>query len=714
MKHIYLIPLFFLGFLTYVAVLPQTTHAAEVCYLDDTGGATWWGSTCIDPAKGLYGAGYANDNPDTVILRHQDTCGSTHYDYRIKGPTTAWSPWICYEGGDCPSGSIEFNQVGDTYTDPTTGFTFTFARRDRLKDILVENLQQTSNACQVFQVEFFTNGRDCVSNESRPQSKQVNFVSAGCKMGTIASCANSATKVANTNVQILHASGRSEVVQTDSQGNFYNRTTPSVLGGGIAYAIRPQNPSASPYSGAPQSTTTTYSWNSGLASDTPYGSMSYESQATNGCAGPNGSGVTGRCDFCLATPVATVATVATVTPTVTPTPPPVGICASYVDGNSTTTAGNVTIQGIIYDDTNGNCTLDAGETGLNNVTLTLDQTSPSSCTSGHQNMSPDSFLSNGAYSFSNQLDCFGAGSTATYRLETSPNSPGKASCTPQYNTGSISAGNTVTVNIGIIDAQRPWFQAIGGGISAFGDIVSQIAAGFKLINTPDEVAIGGRTINTCECTILTSNWNATVYDNNLYFDFGKKITQLTNDSDVTTGTLSHGPLASDNDPTKPETDVIIYHLTDTRPVLTGNWEDIDEKIIIVADNDIEIGSTLINNHITLGATGYVTIIANGNIYIDSAIGANTNNPSDTTIHIEGLLLAGNNVYDGGGDKRLNISGTVAAGFLQGNGTFIMDRAHDQNSENLQYPSNQVNYNAKLMQNTPGAMSEPKYEWKEIR
>ncbi|PIZ45346.1 hypothetical protein COY32_05395 [candidate division WWE3 bacterium CG_4_10_14_0_2_um_filter_41_14] len=711
MKHTYLLPLLlFVCASSIMLAFPDSVEAYNVCYLDNTYPDVEWGPVaCKDPGKDIFGPNFANNNPSTVILRHQDGCGSIYYTYRIRPQGSAWSKTICYDDWPynatyCPSGSIHLRNVGDTYTDPATNFKYTLARKDGIKDVYVENLSPT---CRPYEVELFTTLENCTDPEAWVQQTYTyNFTTAGCKLGNVNSCTTSAS-ISNQTVLIRNSKGQSETVSTDANGNYFSNT----IVPGPYYAMGPQTP-VSGYVPPAKTTTQYYAWNQTFGYDQPLNSATYESQPiVNGCAGPNNSNVTGRCNFCLnpTTPVNTP----TQAPA-TPTPIPAVFCYADAYGSATTLVGDITIVGDTFDDLNSNCIKDAGEPAYTSATLKLDQLSPASCTT-NANLSPNSYAA-GNYTFSG-LSCFGGGTSASFRLRVSTPEAGKIACTSQYTTPTLTAGTTHTVTpIGIRTLQASWFNGSGASICSVNDISSPLPAGKLLIETHASygsgLAIAGGTVDVGDGNVSASGNKIEGYTSNLHFNLNTLAKDLIKSADRTNPVGT--PQISHDDSSKPYPGVVIYHFTSVSPSLSGDWENINFPLIIIADADISIGNTIANNKITLDPTAphaFFAVIANGNIIIDQVVGSES--ASDGSVHLEGIYMAGENITDGGGSKRLNIFGGVYTGLLGSTGTYVMDREYT-NRDAETYPSNTVTFNPKLLLNLPTILADPRYEWAEVK
>lgn len=376
---------------------------------------------------------------------------------------------------------------------------------------------------------------------------------------------------------------------------------------------------------------------------------------------------------------------------------------------------------IFYDTVTADCAMNPGENGTNEAILTLNQFAPVGCGGS---FTPSTFTPapGGNFAFNN-LSCFGSGSTANYRLNINPTTANFIACTPQLSTGDVTPGTTKNLgNIGLKAFWPAWFQTTGAGMYSFGIIQSRIpttAINKNLIISPDDVVVThSTTINTGggQISERPNPWKALSYSVLPNYDYNLVFNTLAATADRTSNTGTLGtPSRSHNDPTKPHTDVVVYHFTGANAKLAGNWTNINFPVIILADNDLEISNAISGGNISLGADGFLYIMAKGNINISPDIGSD--DPADTTAHLEGFFAAGFNVRDGGGTKRLNINGSVSAGFLgtvSNPGTYDMQRNFANVDHNRIYPTNSVIFNGKLFLNTPPAISESKYEWHEVR
>lgn len=100
-------------------------------------------------------------------------------------------------------------------------------------------------------------------------------------------------------VQVLNGVGASGMTTTDGNGVF-TFVDANVVRPGYYYAVRPSTPAG--FVNPPIPLTTTFAFDTGSGRDTVATDMTYENQlaGSNDCAGPDGNGVTGRCNYAFA------------------------------------------------------------------------------------------------------------------------------------------------------------------------------------------------------------------------------------------------------------------------------------------------------------------------------------------------------------------------------------------------------------------------------
>ncbi|NTV31304.1 hypothetical protein HGA91_05000 [candidate division WWE3 bacterium] len=390
-------------------------------------------------------------------------------------------------------------------------------------------------------------------------------------------------------------------------------------------------------------------------------------------------------------------------PNVTPTPLP------------TLTPVPAQVGGNVFLDISNNCMKDSGEPGSSDATLRLERLLPGSCPAYSQNQNP---TASGTYSFTN-LNCFDAAASSTYRLRASTaNANYELRCGNDLNLNVIGGAN-VQRDFGLTILRDPWFQAYSGAIYADGSIDSKIPASAinprlvysDIVHSPEVVS--GGTINTNSGTVSSTNWKISSYASEA--ELPVSMTQIIK---TLTGKVDRNnwngapPVASD------ATDgIAVYYNKADNVTLNGNWQNINFPAVVMVEGtsatngNITIPNTIVGQRITLGANGFLMVLAYNDILVSSSIGEMFNMSS--TPDLEGLFIAGRNVNVGGTndrlvDKRINISGNVITGTRVA-GTYISRRSHE---DNHLYPSDYFIYNPKLILNIPRILSDPAYEWGE--
>lgn len=682
------VSIFSLLLLTISLILPDKTSAnGTLCYLTNQNQP---GLDCSNPGNQLFGDGFLNNDPTKVFVRFWDlpsqkfvkTAICLNYDPSYSGSDPwggcAWwsgNYWWEHNIRDCrdsdpSSGNPEFtctqygfNAIGQTHMDLTHGIRFTMARGGHgYKDFYVENL----DSCKTYKFAFQTIDiydqqltldsqilNTCPTVTPTPTPTPTPLPPSPPPTITITpACLSSSTSSNIGTVSWASTSPAVEYVDISAQPDFSTWSYKQITGGATSTSLIDG-----------------FSSGASIIPGTTYYVRTY-----NGFTHSSQSSTT---NFTV--------------PQCQP----------------------INVIGRIYNDANANCTKDGSEVYTNQANLTLRQITPLSCSSVLR--TPNSFDGNGNFAF-NDLSCFDSGSNPSFRLDVVPTISNYAACNAPINTGILNPGETKNLNnIGIKPSWPAWFQTFGGGMYASGIIRSLIpttAINHALIQPTDDVAVTySTTINTGNGQISQrpDPWKALDYNVATNYNSNTVFAKLAATADRTNYTGK--PLLSHDDASKPYQGVIVYRFTEPSAQLTGDWQNVNFPVIILADSDIAISGSLTNEIISLGADGFLFVMAKGNINISPSIGSA--DMADPIFHLEGFFSAGLNVTDGGGTKRLNINGSVSAG-LFGNGTYVMSRDFNSATANEQYPTNTVTYNGKLFLNTPLALTESKYQWREVR
>ncbi len=384
-------------------------------------------------------------------------------------------------------------------------------------------------------------------------------------------------------------------------------------------------------------------------------------------------------------------------PTPTPTPIP-----AIISGRGT------------YLDINNNCTYEAGvdQIPADSTTYRLHQTAPASCSYDQTQTS-----ANGQISYSN-LGCFSSTNTATYQLTATYNNTdyqficaGSTSNSAQFSIN-VTPGQNFPFSSALSVRRNGWIQGYGAEIYVGNSISNSIPSNAitrafirseatmssGVVSLPNSINLNSAPISSDSSKLwlarpYTQSMPTSVTYSGLYNSI---ITSRLFDVESTAGPVTWpsptGSVYSDG--------VVVIRMTGDATINSN--VNLNHRYILFVE-----GNLTINNTITLQPQGFLLIVTQGNILINSTLGTT---PSSDTPTLEGLFITGGSfIANGGGtytDPRLNIKGTIVTG-VNGSGTYVSNRTHQQISE---YPSDYFIFNPKLLLNAPRVLTSPIFSW----
>lgn len=388
----------------------------------------------------------------------------------------------------------------------------------------------------------------------------------------------------------------------------------------------------------------------------------------------------------------------------------------------------ITISGQVYvdDQIPLNCSLDGGETA-GSTSFTLDQTYPASCIQTFNQTS-----ATGSFNFP-ALNCFGADLKASFVLHGSYSDPNYEfdTCNPgEGNNNSIDiyfndvpVGTDIYRELGLRQelTTSPWLQLADGGLFVNQNVnidVSTTSASPYLItnNYPNsyDIAVGTNLVNPALVNLSVSGWNdfrpGSPYTYNPHMAFGyNEINDMIESSQVDynlSGAISLSSLQGDTN----GDGIIIYFINGTLTI-SADLLNVNQKYVIISKGSIQI-----DHDITLGNNGFLLMTTPVNIDVDTNLG--NSDLSLTTPNLEGLFIAGTSFSTGGNltpptpDIRINIKGAVISG-TEGAGNYSSQR--NLRSDNVDYPSDYLQFNPKLILNFPDLLKTSFVgSWQELR
>jgi len=266
-----------------------------------------------------------------------------------------------------------------------------------------------------------------------------------------------------------------------------------------------------------------------------------------------------------------------------------------------------------------------------------------------------------------------------------------------------------------ISPPLPWWQVKDSDVSTNGSLNSAVPKGkyFDIVGDGGYPGIPayGDTTNLTSTNVSATHWLANsgysgikTYDSSFFLNAipsDTTINQITS-SPIDTTFLNSGVVSLDG---------YYWYAYDGSSIpdlnINGNVSLTNKKVILIAKG----ANIIINGDITLtDGSGFFLAIAgkdadgnNGNITISPTVGGGTS----TSPNLEGIFVADNQFYTGGGDTQLYIKGTVVA---YGGSNLQRDLG---TTENATTPSEVFEYSPALELLFPSKLSARNMSWREV-